>query len=189
MVLISQKLAMLLRRHDIINDNDLEIYSYSFYSIISYIAESILLLLIGILLKEYIKALIFVIIFPALRKHTGGYHANTKVKCIILSVILFILYIFIAKLIVVNSNAYYFSMYLISTIYLIVVYEMSPARTPQKKLSQEIAVYNRKVSLVQGCVLFLFSCAIAGIQRNIISSLVTIQLEVATLVIVSNIGR
>lgn len=189
MVLISRKFAMLLQEYNIINDNELEIYIYSFYSIISYIVESLMLLFIGALLKEYIKALIFVLVFPSLRKHTGGYHANTKVRCVVLSIVLFNIYILVSKLIINNLEIYYFCLYCINIIYLVVIYMISPVSTSQKELSQEVIIRNRNISIIQGYVLFLFSFAISGIQRDIVTSLLIIQLEVLILMIVLKIRR
>ncbi len=81
------KLAIILSNYYIkknkIDEEEKEIYVYSFEILLSTILNFLALMIFAILTKTYFEAIIFTIIFISLRGCAGGYHANTHLGCLL----------------------------------------------------------------------------------------------------------
>ena len=106
------------------------IYSVQFFMIC-------LLILIGVIAKQLIITLIFILITAPIRTFSGGYHAKTRIRCNILSYSVFFSYLFISNIVNVNSTLLQIIIY-ISTWGLIFL--ISPVESENKHFTNE----NRK---------------------------------------------
>lgn len=59
----------------------LEIYVYGFELILSSIVKTVALLFIGFLIVKSVKTILFLLSFSSIRFFSGGYHANSYLKC------------------------------------------------------------------------------------------------------------
>lgn len=83
-----------------------EVYVYGLELIISFISTVLLITLIGFIANQIISAIVFIIIYVLLRRFTGGYHANTHLKCKLCTLALYIAVLFLSNLIDTNLVAY-----------------------------------------------------------------------------------
>lgn len=83
----------------------LEIYVYGFELIISSIIETSALLLVGFLIGKIIETMLFLFSFSSIRFFSGGYHANSYLKCFAVTLVnYFLVLLLINKLIDFSVN-------------------------------------------------------------------------------------
>ena len=92
---LTMKIVNFLIKNDVIKKDDQEIYIYGFDRILTP-------LLFGVILGELYQGLIFVFSFMALRKYSGGYHANTPIQCYALTTLAILAALLVMKFIFVN---------------------------------------------------------------------------------------
>lgn len=86
----SIKITNLLIQHSFIQENDSEIYVYSFQIILSTLVSTIFILIWSILFKQILNTIFFLIGFFMCRKSSGGYHANSQTVCFVFTQLIFI---------------------------------------------------------------------------------------------------
>lgn len=88
-------------------DSDREYYQYGIEITVSSLLNIILILSIGIIARSFFESIIFLLCFVLIRQFTGGYHADTYVKCNLTFCISFL-----AVLILYYTTAQYLSTYI-----------------------------------------------------------------------------
>lgn len=99
---LSERIAL-----SVCNDSDkipLDVYIYGFELLVSSVIETISLLLIGLLTGKLIDTIIFIISFSSIRVFSGGYHANSYLKCFIVTVAYYLLVLFSADIMLAFPN-------------------------------------------------------------------------------------
>lgn len=89
---VSEVLRKLTEKGDISEDEN-ELYEYAIMCLFSICAPFVIAFLIGLLMGKVIESVIFIIPFVLIRKFAGGYHAKNALLCMIESII--VLYVFI----------------------------------------------------------------------------------------------
>lgn len=69
----------------------LDIYVYGFELILSSIIETVALLFIGFLIGKSVETILFLFSFSSIRFFSGGYHANSYLKCFAVTLVNFFL--------------------------------------------------------------------------------------------------
>ena len=151
---LSLFIVNILKENYQIPENECEIYAYLF----SYIMEGILLdvslLIIGIISGNIINTICYLLTTLPLRHFSGGFHANTKLGCSILSYGHYILIIFIIPLIPMNSI-------LLGILYIIcwcITLSVAPVDTQNKRLTK----LQRK-TLRRRCIITFFVITLINI--------------------------
>lgn len=100
--------------------------------------------ILGLVLKCFFESISFYVMFQAIRKFAGGYHADTEILCEIMSSLSIATCIIIIKL----SYTYDFSIYLFCTsiISAVAIFILCPIDTPEKPLTDKEFKYFRKVA-------------------------------------------
>ncbi len=81
---IAKKITKILIEKNILKAADREIYEYSYEILISQTIYILIMLTIAIIFGVLVESLFFFLGFYLCRKISGGYHANTYLKCHIL---------------------------------------------------------------------------------------------------------
>lgn len=84
------KLVNLMETKKIIEKADIEYYEYALVSMAERIIAVGTMLIIGILFKQFIPTIIFLVFFLSLRKRTGGYHADKFWQCYLVTIITYV---------------------------------------------------------------------------------------------------
>lgn len=141
----SDRITEILLNKGEIKAEDIAIYKYGFRILIDVVVDSAVLLLIGILLHQTLKCLIFMIVFSSVRMYSGGYHARTKPRCIMITCLMLILEIVLSNLVLRTSYYIEYNLAAIVLTYLI-MWRKAPIRNENKILEDyEIPVYKNKV--------------------------------------------
>ena len=78
---IANRIADFIYSKNNLSIDERDIYVYGYEIIISSSITFLLLMVTGLLFKMILEAVVFFLVFYLLRRRTGGYHANTYLKC------------------------------------------------------------------------------------------------------------
>lgn len=84
------KLVNRMERENIIEKTNREYYEYALITMTEHMIAVGSKLVIGILFKQFVPTIIFLIFFLSLRKRTGGYHADKFWQCYLLTMTTYI---------------------------------------------------------------------------------------------------
>ena len=88
---MAYNISLFLCQKDMIEKEDTQIYTYGFEIFIDSFIETMIIFLIGILGGFIIETLFFISAFTVLRSYTGGYHASTKIACICITTLVYVM--------------------------------------------------------------------------------------------------
>lgn len=131
------------------------------------------LLIISDVLGITRKTMLLMFFIYLLRAYTGGYHARTRTKCTVLSVISIIICSFIIDKIIIYMS-YYSMLALVTPVLAILVYRISPRVSPNKPMSKEEIKRSKNVValiLVFDLLLYFMFMKIKIISATILVSL------------------
>lgn len=86
----SKQIASFFCANNIIGKEDAPIYAYGIELILATIVNTLVVFLIGILIGRFAETAIFLVTFAILRSFTGGYHASTHFKCLLVFIASFL---------------------------------------------------------------------------------------------------
>ncbi len=124
--------------------DDKEIYVYGWSLLISQVAISILMLLMGAMAGEFLGSLVFMVFFIALRIFAGGYHASSYGSCFILSLSFYVVALIAHKLIGVEfvTPAILISL----AVSVLITFLFAPVDHPNKRQTEEKKRRFRRIS-------------------------------------------
>lgn len=183
--LLSSKLADLLVRNKIVAIEDRDVFIYGYEILISSVIGAFSVLLLGVFLNTFVESLLFLIIFVTIRQCTGGYHANSYMKCIVSFVA-----IYVCVIIVLNFVLPYYSLLIwaiISVVCMSVILDLAPIENPQKPLTVEIKVRNRKRAIVLSLIVLAVSALLYIIVPKISLIMMLTLLSICMLMTYENL--
>lgn len=140
---LSDRIANSLVLQGIISKEDVDVYSYGLALLISFLFNSIVMLIVGILSHRLIETLLFLAVFVLLRSFTGGYHADTFQKCTVITFSTYGSVILLSTLNVITP------VYLFAVIVgLFIIVWVAPVEHPNKEISARKKVHHKVTSLV-----------------------------------------
>ena len=91
MEFLVRKATHFLTRHGAIDAQDEDIYEYGLYTLFCDIIDFSVTLVLAILLKRVVQSVLYYIAFIGLRRLCGGYHATTRIRCFIISMVTYVI--------------------------------------------------------------------------------------------------
>lgn len=183
--LLSSKLADLLVRNKIVAIEDREVYIYGYEILISSVIGVFSVILLGVFLNSFVESLLFLIIFVTIRQCSGGYHANSYMKCIVSFVAV---YVFV--IIVLHFVLPYYSLFIwaiLSVVCMSVILDLAPIENPQKPLTAEIKSRNRKRAIGMSLIILVVSALLYVIVPRISLIMMLTLLSICMLMIYENL--
>ena len=95
---LAKRITLFYMKKGKIEEDDREVYEYSFEIIISNIINFLLMLVGDLVTKRYWETALFTFSFLVFRKFLGGYHAKTHIGCISMLIIMYLAMIFMLEL-------------------------------------------------------------------------------------------
>lgn len=95
--ILSKKITYAFLKKGMISNQNKEIYQYGFEILLSTLIYSLVFFSTSILTQTIVPSLVFLIGFFIIRTISGGYHANTYIKCHILSIVNHLTFIIVFK--------------------------------------------------------------------------------------------
>ncbi len=128
------------------SDNEKDIYIYGFELLLSNLSTMFIMLIISIIFDDILYILSFIYIFFVPRLFCGGLHANSHLKCAIMTNAIFISTIIFSKLFVYMNLE--FAIVILSTLSLIPIITLCPVVNANHPMSKKTYKKNRKISIV-----------------------------------------
>lgn len=161
---MSRKVAHLFIKNKIIENDDQEIYAYSFEILIATIINFVVIIVLAIITKSTVATIFYLLGFLPLRAISGGFHAKTHFRCFIILFISYLLFILIAKIIEAAfiTNATYISL----VVSFFLVFILSPVEDKNKPLTdierEKFKKTSRLSILVYSAVIIIFTNLFGG---------------------------
>lgn len=143
---ITRSIALTLNQNGIISNEDIEICAYGLELFISAVGEIALLLIAALFLKRLPETILFFTAFIPLRIYAGGYHADSRLRCFLILIEVFA--IFIVLINCISAEVYKIIILSAMVLNTLCVFIMAPIGHPNKKQTKkEIHTY-RLISVV-----------------------------------------
>ena len=139
---LSKMIANFLLHKNVISEMEIDIYIYGYETIILGIIDFFIVLIVGLIFNQFITMLIFFTMFISVRLYTGGYHANTVLKCKAVFISICISLVFLSEF----KFPYYLHI-LIMLLYLITSFFLAPIENHNKPLTSEEQTKYRRISI------------------------------------------
>lgn len=147
---MSGKIADWLIRQKVISTDERELYAYAVHCLLSLLYPIVFSVIIGAFFGMSMEAVAMIISFIAVRKFSGGYHADSFYKCLIISSIVIVTMLQISKYI--NNNMFFNVIYITSSILLMI---FSPIDSANKRLDNDDKRFCKKITILIVVVLFI----------------------------------
>ena len=141
---IANHLVNLLEKYYTLAEEERPVYIYGFELLLSTLSSMITIIFISIIICKPSYAIFFLLFFFSLRLFTGGYHANTYLKCFITTNIIFISTIFLTELVLFLEIEWIFSIFVIISTALVWIF--SPIKNDNHPCSEKTYKKNKKIS-------------------------------------------
>lgn len=152
-------------KKNISDDIDDEIISYGLEIIITKAVFIAIIIFLGIITKCLPDVIAFIIAFTVIRQYGGGYHADTRIRCFILSVLTLFLDIVMIKLAELGFISMLF-LIIITLLSVVYIWIVAPIDTKNKRLdADEIVHYGKRVKVVI-LILCLIVCILLFFKIN-----------------------
>lgn len=174
--LISNQLV----KRNIISKDAQDVYTYGVEITISSLIGFILVTTIGIIFKSLMQAIIFYVIFVALRSITGGYHASTYLKCNIIFSFITLFTLLFSK----AASEIQLSVGIITSIYLPAVaifLWLAPVENPNKPIEKKKRLYWKVTAVTISVLLYILSILLYISQHIFESAIVIITVFVVSI--------
>lgn len=157
---LADKIVEKLVRSNAIGQDDVELYRYGFFILLSHLLYFCIAVVWGLLLGVVLESVLLYIMFLILRGYAGGFHAESEGRCALYtSVALFLSALSIRLL--HTLSMWYVALALLFAGAVIVLL-LCPLDTPAKPLSKEERLRYKRTSsiiLVGICMVGMGSCA------------------------------
>lgn len=158
---LSYRITDVLVNNEIIENDDFEIYRYGFETLIYFIVNISVALLIGIIFDRFIHTIVFLSCYCTLRQFTGGYHARNYTECTLTFAAIYLITIFAANSIDVTSYKNLSIVILIMSIF--IIYKLSPLEHRNKPLSnKEKHIYRITAMKITSFITMIFIASIVS---------------------------
>ena len=161
MEMLAIKFVNILINNNIIKKEDSEIYSYGFKEMIFITLNVLTTIFIGLIFNKMFEVILFMVTYIPIRVYAGGYHARTKLRCYIFSVLMLISVCYILKLDLLKS---YLLIVILTIISSGIILYLAPVEDENKPLDEiEIKVYTKRtmrnliILLIALCITLIFN--------------------------------
>ena len=143
-----REISIYLSKRNVVDEEDIEVIRFGLELILTQCIVFLLVLCLGLFLDCFWETIAFFLVLVILKKFSGGYHANTFFKCSMLTVVNYLLVIYI------SNYLYFWISILLLTVGFFVIYLYSPRIDHLSKL--ETSKYH-DYSIIIYCLFTTFS--------------------------------
>lgn len=160
----SNKMTSFLICNEIINKKEYDLYLYAFETLIAFVVNIIVILFIGCMFNRLLETALFLTFYCPIRQFSGGYHAESYRRCLLVFISLYIYNIYFLDILMFKELDYIIILLMI--ISYIGIYICAPLEHRHNPLSEkEISNYKKVVRcLISIAALF----SIIGINVDLI---------------------
>lgn len=144
---ICERAVDVLIKKNAIKSDDKDIYMYGLKQTSLSLLNILTSIIIGVLFSMVWETLLFMLVYIPLRSYAGGYHAKTKLRCYLFSVMLIVLSLIIIDKSILN-NIFFI---ILSVVSILAIILLSPTQDENKPLDLlEKIVYKKRTLILLG---------------------------------------
>lgn len=128
---LADDITLLLVNHNIISNDDRENYIYGLELLLPKVALYLTIFIIAIVSKTILASTLFILMYMGLRRYTGGFHCKTAEMCLLFSILIYLIMIF---LYLFNQIEIRYGLMITSIISLIIILIFSPVENKNRPL-------------------------------------------------------
>jgi len=186
---LSTHVTSFLMKEGVIERDERDLYEYGISKFLEYLLASIVLLILGIVLNKVFETLFFFIAFFPIRTIAGGYHANSRLLCNTISLVVYLSNMLVNSWIYsVNTLSLTFSLIVVS---LACVFPFAPVDHRNRPFSQSEYRYKKylsyKVSIILNLVIIVLQITFGN--QSIITAMLQGSLMASVSVMIGKIIR
>ncbi len=185
MVKLSDRITDFYISKNYVPENKREIYSYGFNIIIADIINFSLIIILGIISKQVLQSVIFLIVLCVVRRYSGGFHAKAYWRCRLCMIVTFLGTMAVTYIVFNYVGANIFFCGIVNIISLLFISVLAPVKHPNKTLNERQVKNNKIKAIITSLIFSVIS--VIGILENRIEG-VTISMTLAAVVILMIIG-
>lgn len=163
--MISDNIAFYLLKNGYIQESELPIYKYGLSGFCYSVFQLSIIMVLGIFTGTVLETIAFIIVFVSTRRFLGGYHANTKSKCLLLDVLVWAF----------ATNTFFISVYsnvmclgvIVFLLSLIVTCRCAPIENVHKQLTIAQRKSNKKKGLVLICTFSMGTIVMCNVSIKV----------------------
>lgn len=155
--LLSKGVTHFLLSKGKIEKSEVDLYNHGSEIIISTIIGFLMVFLTGVLLSSIDSAMIFYILFVVVRSYTGGYHADTHLKCKLVLFFCCVTVVFFTSILEDKYNLIMHTIYVLLFISSVLIY--APIINGNKPMKKEEIERNRLKAIIISVVVCVLSYA------------------------------
>lgn len=165
----ANNITFFLIQENIIQEDDAEVYLYGTEQILINLITFVMIGLMATIIDVWIETVFFFVGMVPIRIVAGGYHAKTPQKCNILSVLVYVLNVFLINLLTCFMT--YPFIIIICTMVLVIIFHYAPVDHKNRVLNDLESIKVSKHSKIIGIVLIVFCTSMSLLfgPRNLIS--------------------
>ncbi len=140
-------ISKILNEQKVINESDTDILKYGLSALLVSIFEITSILILSLFLGNFLNTLVFFVAFVPFRLYAGGYHAETKMKCYLVLLLVYSLFVILSEYYtgIVPITVLEICSIIITTI---IVFFKAPIVNVKKKVSKVEYYFYRKRSII-----------------------------------------
>lgn len=154
---MAAKIVNQMEEQKIINKSNYEYYEYALIVIVENAVAIGTMLLLGLLFRQFLHTVCFIVFFISLRKRTGGFHANKFWQCYLETVIVYIAVIKSVPIICRNPAVMYRILFLAMILICIIGTINHPNMDMSKNELQESKKAARLLVLIEVIIIAVLS--------------------------------
>ena len=168
--LLSNKITDFLYKKEVIFQEQKEVYIYGFTVLFLNILDILIILALGILIERYLDTIVFLMVFGITRQYTGGYHAKTVSKCLVVYMLIYLAIMFLSSSNVILVNGAIFQI-LLCIVYIIAVIIYAPIQNDNKVISNVGRKKYKIISIVSAICISTISVIVYGVFPTMASTI------------------
>lgn len=179
---LSENITNYFYTNEIISKEEKEIYVYGLHLIFSSVIGIAIILALGVLLNNLVNTVLFLSAFISVRMYSGGYHANSYIKCNMTLITIYLITMaavnFIPREIIGTSSAVLIAL----TIYIVLKY--APVDNENKKLTKKQKVKNKRITLFLLSVFYILSLVLYSFNIKFFYTIIITLFLIASLILI-----
>ena len=147
---ISSGIAKKMATVGIVSQESVDTYVYGIELLVSFFFSAGIIITIGLIAGKIIETIVFLSVFIILRSFTGGFHANTFIKCTIITLLTYGIVLLLSCLITIPLPVYF----AFTLIELVLISIFAPIENINKPIKGKKRIRHKVTSIV---LLILFA--------------------------------
>ena len=160
---IADDLSIMLAERKIIKPENREFYFYGLQLAISKLFFFLVILAISLFTKTFLVSMVFVFMYSAIRRYSGGHHCSSEESCFIVSILLYLIMILFYDVDMLEGKLF---LCISATISVVILMIFSPIEHKNKPLSADERKKYGIISKIIAVVLSAVMCFSLRLNLN-----------------------